>query len=103
MFFELGGYHDLGTGMKSEYTFTNFSYLDERYQPLPEPIVTKGNDVLQGKNYGLIFGLGNSKLLASKNLEFRAQYYLGLSKSVPLGSYSYISQSVLDLSLNLYL
>lgn len=101
IFFEIGGYHDLGTSISSTYTYERTEFLNFMFQPHPDPIITNGEDKLKGTNYGLIFGLGNSNLLPSEKIELRCQYFLGLSKSVPLGEYKYMSHSGLDLSASL--
>ena len=100
VFFEVGGYHDLSTGMTSTYEFTSQTFINDMYQELPEPLIKDDTKTITGSNYGLILGLGNKELLTAQNLELRCQYYHSLSKSVPLGEYRYISQSGLDLSVN---
>lgn len=100
MFFEIGGYHDLTLGSTTEYIFTTSRYLDDNYQPMLEPSITNGTESLNGANYGLIFGLGNGDLFKSHHVELRAQYYLGLSETLPLGPYRYVRQSGIDISLN---
>lgn len=98
MFFEIGGYHDLGATFRPTYVYEQTDLRNYMGQLYPEPILTNGQKKLLSSNYGLIFGIGNSTLSILKKIEIKCQYYLGFSEVIVLGEYKHLSLSGFDLS-----
>lgn len=97
-FLEIGAYHDLFFGNSTVYNFAAYEYY-ENFQLLPEPKISTGQEYIQGSNYGVVLGLGNG-LLSEQSMELRLQYYMSLSKNIPLDDYWFLRQSSINLSAN---